>query len=361
MRRTESDLRPADPLRPVFLHGLWRSGSTYVWSRFREQPNALCFYEPLHEGLGRLTRKRIWRQTAAIGSALRHPKLSQPYFAEYEPLLAKRGVRGFSPAFSRDRFALQAKDLHADLSDYVYSLVEAGRKSGRTPVLGFNRTNYRLPWLNRRFNAFNLYVERDPVAVWASYVDHAANGNFSFLKNWLWIIERNQTHPLFAPIARHAPVRRRLSERLTKAKVHYAKAIKRMPARQSYLIVYYLWLTSLIQALGHCDVILDVSAAPDNPKLARLCAEHLRAATGLRVDLSGAAAPPPRTGLSDADRRAAEALALSLLPADAVKPLLAPAVQGMLAWLPPSKRAVIDQITARVWRRMEPEDARAAA
>jgi hypothetical protein len=33
----------------------------------------------------------------------------------------------------------------------------------------------------------------------------------------------------------------------------------------------------------------------------------------------------------------------------------------MLAWLPPSKRAVIDQITARVWRRMEPEDARAAA
>jgi hypothetical protein len=92
--------------RPVFLHGLWRSGSTYLWSRFRMSEAARCFYEPLHHGLARLTAERIAHDTPEKIDGNRHPALSDPYFLEFAPLLGLRGVRGFRDDLAYDRFAL---------------------------------------------------------------------------------------------------------------------------------------------------------------------------------------------------------------------------------------------------------------
>src|ERR1700752_4779331 len=105
-RRVAPDVaRSPDDLRPVFLHGLWRSGSTYVWSRFRIARGAVCFYEPLHDGLRRLTRERIARDTPHAVNANHHPPMEHPYFAEYAPLIGLRGVRGYRRRFAYDRFA----------------------------------------------------------------------------------------------------------------------------------------------------------------------------------------------------------------------------------------------------------------
>src|SRR5262249_21846978 len=43
----------------VFLHGGWRCGSTYIWSRFRDCAGTLCFYEPFHEILARCTARKV--------------------------------------------------------------------------------------------------------------------------------------------------------------------------------------------------------------------------------------------------------------------------------------------------------------
>ena len=266
--------------RPIFLHGMWRSGSTYVWSRFRTSGETLCFYEPLHGGMGRLTRARLERETPEVGRELRHPPLAHPYFAEYAPRLGRRGVRMFREGFARDRFVLGAQDRHPRLQAYLESLLALAGPEGRTAVLGFNRANLRMPWL-ARFGAFNLYVERDPQEIWASYADHAAHGNFSFLKNWLLILERNRRDPLLAPLAERSPLRRTLAERLRKPKPHYAEAIARMLPQDTYLLVHYLWLVSLIQAVAHCEVVLDVSAARRDGTIAAKAAAAVRSATGV--------------------------------------------------------------------------------
>ena len=34
---------------PVFIHSLFRAGSTYLFSRLRDRPGLYCFYESMHE------------------------------------------------------------------------------------------------------------------------------------------------------------------------------------------------------------------------------------------------------------------------------------------------------------------------
>ena len=39
---------------PIFIHAWWRSGSTYIWSKLRENKSCRCYYEPLHEKIADL-------------------------------------------------------------------------------------------------------------------------------------------------------------------------------------------------------------------------------------------------------------------------------------------------------------------
>lgn len=58
----------------IFVHAWWRSGSTYVWSKLREDDSLVCYYEPLDERVARLTYDRIEQPHVIEKSrALRHP------------------------------------------------------------------------------------------------------------------------------------------------------------------------------------------------------------------------------------------------------------------------------------------------
>lgn len=98
----------------VFLHGMWRSGSTFLWSRFRESSDAYCFYEPLHHSLSKLTAKRIAQDTVEQITASRHPAMDRPYFAEFAPLIDRKGVRHYQRRLAYDRFALQGERSGAE-------------------------------------------------------------------------------------------------------------------------------------------------------------------------------------------------------------------------------------------------------
>ena len=77
----------------IFLHSGWRSCGTWMWERLREHPGIRGFYEPLHEDLGTLKPRDVgllrpdsWQSGHGTGA---------PYFAEFAPMLQKRGgVRG---------------------------------------------------------------------------------------------------------------------------------------------------------------------------------------------------------------------------------------------------------------------------
>jgi len=250
-------------------------------------------------------RRAAWRDAVA---ANRHPDLEEPYFAEFSPLIARRGVRGFDRRFAFDRFALGAEDSHPALERYLKGLIGYAVAQNRRPVLGCNRTWLRPAWIKARFSSYDVYVERDPIAIWSSYKRHAQAGNYNYFTNLHLILERNGRHPLFAPIADRVRLRRGL-QRFTKASQAYPALIESMSDAESYGLVYYLWSLSILSGLRHCDLIVDTCA----PSLAARATAVIRADCGLDIDFSGIRPFHP-TGLAAPTVAATERSIRSILP-----------------------------------------------
>ncbi len=317
------DHQTSNAARPVFLHGAWRSGSTYYWSRFRAAPDTMCFYEPLHHGLARLTPARIARGGADAAAALRHPALSAPYFAEYAPLIRGRGVRGYRASLAYERYHLAEDEPHPVLERYIGGLLEHADGAGRRAVLGFNRSCGRVAWLKRRFAPFDIHIDREPAAIWASYAAERAQGNNAFFSLWLRVLEANQTHPLWAPLADRLKPRGRLRRRLTKMGPAHRDRIAAMDEAESYLLVFYAWLATAPTSMAACDLVIDDGLA-HLPHYARRLEERIEAQIGVRLDLSQAEARPARIAIDDQIRRRVEGEALALFPRHALRRQPAP-------------------------------------
>ncbi len=255
-------------------------------------------------------RRGAWRDAVA---ANRHPELDEPYFAEFSPLLSRRGVKGFDRRFAFDRFALGADDRHPALERYLKGLIGYAVAQKRRPVLGCNRTWLRPAWIRARFSSYDVYVERDPVAIWASYKRHAQAGNYNYFTNLHLILERNGHHPLFAPIAERVRLRQGL-QRFTKPAHAYPALIGSMSDAESYGLVYYMWCLSILSGLSHCDLIVDTGA----PTMAAQAAAAIKADSGLDIDFSDIRPIHP-IGLAASTARAAEHSIRSILPYEALR------------------------------------------
>ena len=292
---------------------MWRSGSTYLWSRFREAPDTYCYFEPLYAGLARLTPERLngptWRDAVSDN---RHPALSAPYYAEYAPLISGRGVKDYKRELSFHRYALEAGDRAPALQRYIQTLLDQAAKEDGTAVLGFNRSALRLGWLKQSFDTYDLYIDRDPALLWSSYMQHVEAGNYSYFINLLTIFEMNAASPLFAPLASRLPLRRGV-DRLIKRKHFYRMAVDRMPHEISYALVLHMWMLGLLHGLTHCDVIVDTGLAT-RPGYARDTSRAIAEGCGLQIDLDGLRRVGPAASVSVRDRLAAERLIIDLFP-----------------------------------------------
>src|SRR5262245_8363016 len=112
-------------MTPVFLHGGWRCGSTYVWNRFRALAGTLSFCEPFHERLANCTVESIARDTGDSWDS-RHPALDAPYFTEYVPLVDGAGVSFYDPSFAVRRYFVE-ETQHLYEQSYLSLLLEYAR------------------------------------------------------------------------------------------------------------------------------------------------------------------------------------------------------------------------------------------
>lgn len=338
------DRRGYGAARPVFLHAAWRSNSTFYWLKFRALPDTLCYYEPLHHGLERLTHGRILGDGQNTADYLRHPTPDAPYFAEYAPLVRPwGGVRRYGAHLAYERFHLAESDPHPALGRYIAGLLDHARAKERRAVLGFNRTGGRTAWLKRRFAAFDIHVDRDPAAVWGSYAAERARGNNAFFSMWLRILEANQHHPVWAPLAERLRPRGPIKRRLSMTGPEHRRRIVGMDERESYLLVFYAWLATAPSSMAVCDLVIDDGLA-SLPHHARRLEEAIEAGCGLRVDLSGVEVRPPRMALDETVRRSVEAEALAIFPRTAL-PLRGTAHIGHSAPLSARKAELIAALT----------------
>src|SRR5689334_15510805 len=116
--------------RPVFIHAMWRTGSTYVWKKFRDQAQYRAYYEPLNELLARSRKTFVAAASSQAAEKLRHPALKDFYFAEF-PFTPGGGVEFFEKALSYERYALEPQAEDEPLHRYINNLLAHAELHGQ--------------------------------------------------------------------------------------------------------------------------------------------------------------------------------------------------------------------------------------
>lgn len=157
--------------RAVFLHSMWRTGSSYLLSRFAAEPRYLAFYEPFNGEIGsRRLRVRAARESAERHVRLRHPGSGDGgYFGLYDAADPLTGRPLWS--FAHPRLALH--DPYNGLSEAGRSLLQAcGRLAasrGQVPVFGFCHSGVQVEAMQDAFGGEHVYLFRDPLDQFVSY------------------------------------------------------------------------------------------------------------------------------------------------------------------------------------------------
>src|SRR5712692_7843372 len=145
----------------VFISGDFCSGSTLLFTLFRETDEYYCLYEPLHS---LLREYLIWPLRV-----YEHHFFVDDYFSEYRGF-DKIGSL-FNSRWADHRLFMSAGDEGDDLYRYLCYII--GTSFGRRSkvLLKFNRMTFRLEWLRAKFpEAKIVHIFRDKKAEWNSIV-----------------------------------------------------------------------------------------------------------------------------------------------------------------------------------------------
>lgn len=278
-------------MRALFIHSGWRTGSTYVWTKFRQHPACIGFYEPFNEMLSAMSATDIYTARHDL-AALKHSEIGLPYFHEYIPLLGPKGHPLFRLEFSYRNYFAAGEPL-PDQRAYVESLLGLAAKLGKRPVLGFVRSLGRAAWFRQAFaEAANIVVIRSPLGQWLSARQLAQQHNHEFFDPMQTLIlaqargsaavveearrrgiPRLDDHPLPAALA--------LAHQLS-AKASPGERFERFAA---------LYVLSYLAALPNADLVVDMDRLSAEPAYQAETAAAIHALTGLEMDFSDAAMP----------------------------------------------------------------------
>lgn len=292
----------------VFIHSLWRAGSTYVWSRFRTLPQVCAYYEPFHEALGCETRQELARR-APDAWASRHPTLDAGYFAEYLPLVGERGIPGFEKTFTIDHFFAESPEAEGR---YVTALIGHAGRLGQRPVFGCCRTLGRAPWLRRRFRGTHIVLVRDPRQQWYSaYARRREAGQAYFEIMPYFILGKAELEPA-RRVARMLGLPAVDATTVDAEYRRYAAILEAADPEQSYAAFYAVLSLGLDRALPVADLVIDIDRLSGDP-IYRIGVERAVAAkTRLPVSFGDAAVAchdiPPGLMNFDAIERSISAL-----------------------------------------------------
>lgn len=178
----------------IFLHSMFRAGSTYMFDKFRSYDDFYTYYEPLHHDLIRLRKNSIdiWKYHKEAAKAMNHPKLTKPHFYEFQTAFKKdgEGLPFFDSDFSyKEFFKVQQGEK---LKKYIDNIINTTPKE-KIPLLQFNRTSARIDWFKDHYPAsFNVFLLRNPKDQFESYMQRGDIGKNIFLAINMYIALTNK-------------------------------------------------------------------------------------------------------------------------------------------------------------------------
>lgn len=267
----------SENMDPIFIHSLFRSGSTYFYHAVKRTGRFHIYHEPFHEIIGSLPTNwdNLADRTKQLKSHLRHDFLVEGYFDEYLHLLID--IEGnFKPDVSYELFFLNKNEDSPILKSYIDCLIGGSPKK---PVFQCTRTTGRIPWLKQNYISKNIFLLRNPWDQWFSYkVD-------SYVASTPQLIYSQPRLPkVLEDVMEFCNFESLKGDSLTE-KLNYCLSHPITPDAD-YSLFFGFWLFSLLAADQECDMILDMDQI-SREKSKKIQAESKLAEAGLdNIDLS---------------------------------------------------------------------------
>jgi hypothetical protein len=239
---------------PVFMHSLFRSGSTYLFDKFRRTEQFYCYQEPCNEALINLDRSpdEFLKRPENDNRLLRHPTLTAPYFFEFH------GVRDqlaglFKKSFSFDDY-FAGPQLSQEQRKYFGTLIDA---APRRPLLQFCRSAGRVEALKHEFGGIHIHLWREPRGQWwsykiSTYFDATTHGIYNAAQ--LPVVLNKIRTLVDVPRFRGRSVNREI----------YFHRHHPLAARESYLAFFGVWLYSFIEAERYASETICINRLNDD-------------------------------------------------------------------------------------------------
>ena len=243
--------------KTVFLHSMFRAGSTYMFNKFRSYKKFYTYYEPLHHDLVRLQKDsiEIWNYDKKATDVMNHPSLEKPHFYEFSTTFneSKNVLPYYDTDFAYKEFF---KVLKSDaLKTYIDNLIKT-TPEGKIPILQFNRTSLRIDWFVKNYPAgWNVFLLRNPRDQFESYYKRGKTNKNVFLAINLYII-------LLDHKATNFLIDKRMNVNFSGNVNEDLKACmilsENLTIEEHYKIFYYIWALSFVHANLYADLIIDM-------------------------------------------------------------------------------------------------------
>ncbi|MBI3775770.1 MAG: hypothetical protein HY273_09500, partial [Gammaproteobacteria bacterium] len=242
---------------PIFIHSLFRSGSTYLFEAFRRSADRYwCYQEPLNELLRHIdSRPEVLLEIhAEMSVLLRHPKLDKPYFWEFHEI--RKEIAGlFRKRFCYDDF-FPAKDADCtELKAYLGALIQNAQ--GR-PVFQCCRSFGRSRFAKKEVkNSVHIYLWRNPRDQWWSYKVAPYFDTTNLL-----ILNSNNPPKLLADLKTELAFEGFHDADISREFEHFDRY--RLAPEQSYILFYTLWCYALLENKPLADLVINIDALSDS-------------------------------------------------------------------------------------------------
>lgn len=255
----------------IFVHSMFRTGSTFLAARYAAHPGHCLFYEPF---IGGISSKHVLEKSARTYEqkrlTMRHDKLDGGYFGSYFLIDPQSG----KPVYSFHRLRFSTRNVYDAFSnqayEYLAACIRAARADNKNAVFGFCRSGLQVAGMRGKFPGTHIYLLRDPHHQFKSY---AYGQNDYFIPQTFLQIGSS---PRLAPIAASLLPQLKIPAFVVSAVC--AKSTLKISARlgrqltrnltmeQAYTLFYLSWLVSTQHGEKHADTtinLMDLYADPE--------------------------------------------------------------------------------------------------
>jgi len=270
---------------PIFVHSLFRSGSTYFFNVFRcSERGFWCYQEPLHEaviGANEEPNKLLDDSEDKLVEDLRHPSLNANYYHELVQIWPAWKNCLEEKAVYDGYFAPPDQDVGVK---YLQALVQAAKG---VPMFQECRTAGRIARIKTEIGGIHIYLWRNPWDQWWSY----KVSRYFDVANLLIINAPNA--PLPVRHLRHAMnIEECIHDSIAEGFTYYWN--KPSTAAESYLIFYLLWCLGLHEGIKSADLMLSIDRLSDSADYQSVVQTRLKGAGIEGLDFSDCRIPQGR-------------------------------------------------------------------